>query len=81
VTSIQNQISKTPVTNLPSTPSTRSLSKKKDDPSRTPTKLPAVINDEVKAASSTLVATSQVKTPKKRAANKTITSPRTKKKR
>jgi hypothetical protein len=32
VTSIQNQISKSPVMNLPSTPSTRSLTKKKDDP-------------------------------------------------
>jgi Skp family chaperone for outer membrane proteins len=31
VTSIQNQISKSPVMNLPSTPSTRSLTKKKDD--------------------------------------------------
>jgi hypothetical protein len=44
----------------------------------TPTKLPS---EEVKAASSTLVATLQVKTPKKRAANKTNTSPKTKKKR
>jgi hypothetical protein len=50
------KISKSPVKNLPSTPSTRSLTEKKDNSNRTPT-------------------------PKKRAANKTSTSPETKKKR
>jgi hypothetical protein len=52
---VEVEISKSPVKNLPSTPSTRSLTKKKDVPNGTPT-------------------------PKKRAANKTNTSPETKKK-
>jgi hypothetical protein len=51
---LEVNISKSPVKNLPSTPSTRSLTKKKDDPNPTPT-------------------------AKKRVANKTSTSPKTKK--
>jgi Ulp1 family protease len=83
VTSIQNQISKSLVTNLPSTPSRkRVVNKTSTSPKTKKSKVDEVsfeFHDEVKAASSTLLATSQLKTPRKQAPKKTSTSPRTKK--